>query len=172
MKFLEQSKGLRRIVESAIIAAIYVVLTFFSASIGMAYTSVQLRLSEALTILPALTPFAVPGLTLGCLIANLTSPFGVIDLIFGTLATFLSALLTRLLRNVKFKGLPVLAPLPPVVVNAVIISLLICFSSPEGFSISAFCVMSGLIALGQFIMCYGLGLPLYMLLKKYGIFKD
>lgn len=172
MNLLDQNKGLRKIVEPAIIAALYVILTFFSASVGLAYSGVQLRLSEALTILPVFTPFAIPGLTIGCFISNIASPFGMIDLIFGTLSTFFAAILTRALRGLKIKDIPFLAPLPPVVLGAAFVSLLICFTSPDGFSLNAFYLLFGLIFAGQFIVCYCLGIPLYMILKKYGTFEN
>ena len=89
----------RRLVESAMIAAIYLVLTFASRLLGIADGAVQFRLSEALpTVLPVFTPAAIPGLTIGCLFANLGSPFGIADIISGTLATLFAALLTRWCR--------------------------------------------------------------------------
>lgn len=172
MKPIDQNKSLRKIVEPAIIAALYFILTFFSASVGLAYSGVQLRLSEALTILPVFTPFAIPGLTIGCFISNIASPFGLIDLVFGTLCTLLSAFLTRLLKDIKIKEVPFLSPLPPVILEPVFISFLICFSSPEGLQANTFWTIFGLIFAGQFIVCYCLGIPFYLILKKSGIFKS
>ena len=91
------NKLTRRMVEGAMIAALYVALTYFSRLLGLADGAVQFRLSELLTVLPAFTPAAIPGLTIGCLIANLGSPYGIADIISGTLATFLAALCTRCL---------------------------------------------------------------------------
>ena len=82
------NKLTRRMVEGAMIAALYVALTYFSRLLGLADGAVQFRLSELLTVLPAFTPAAVSGLTIGCLIANLGSPYGIADIISGTVATF------------------------------------------------------------------------------------
>ena len=127
------SKNVQYLTLGAMIAAAYTVLTLLAAALNLAYGEVQFRFSEALTILPVFTPAAVPGLAVGCLISNLGSPFGVIDWVFGTLATLLGALLTRALRNVRFKNIPYLAPLPPVLVNALIVGGVITFLLPEGF---------------------------------------
>ena len=82
------------VVTSALIAAIYAGFTYFSAIWGLAYGPVQFRISEALTILPILTPAAVPGLIVGCFIGNLGSPYGIVDILCGTLATALAAAFT------------------------------------------------------------------------------
>ncbi len=161
----------RKIVETAIIAALYVVLTFISNIFGLSYSGVQLRLSEALTILPALSPFAVTGLTIGCFISNLASPLGIIDIVFGTLSTFICAQLTRMCSKVIVKGIPILAPLPPVLVGSILIGLMIAFIMPEGFSFYAFLISSISVGIGEFIVCYGLGIPLFLFIKKSKILK-
>lgn len=161
-----QALKIRRLAEGAVIAAFYAVLTMLSAMLGVAYPAIQLRFSEALTILPVFTPAAVPGLAIGCLLSNLASPFGVIDWIFGTLATFLGALLTRALRKIRFKRIPYLAPLPPVLTNGLFIGGMVAFLLPEGFSFAAFLAAGLEVGAGQLIVCYGLGLPLAALLEK------
>ena len=83
-------------------------------------------------MLPVFTPAAIPGLTLGCVIANLGSPLGVVDWVFGPLATLLAALATYLVRDVKVKGLPILAPLPPVITNVVIVGFELAVSPMRG----------------------------------------
>ena len=105
-------------VQAAMIAAIYVVLTYFISAFNLASGAIQVRISEALTILPYFTPAAIPGLTIGCLLANLLtgSAIAVYDVVFGSLATLLGAIGTYLLRKHKF-----LCTLAPVVSNAVII---------------------------------------------------
>lgn len=161
-------KSTRYLAEGAMIAALYTILTLLAASLGIAFGPVQFRFSEALTLLPIFTPAAIPGLTLGCLLSNIFSGYGVYDMIFGTLATLLSALATRWLRNVCFGGLPVLAPLPPVLFNAVIVGAEIVCLSPTGFAWPAFWSTALSVGLGELVVCYVLGLPLTAALKKTG----
>ena len=113
-----KSKKLVFICQAAVIAALYVVLTYvFSA---FASGVIQVRVSEALTILPAFTPAAIPGLFVGCLLANLLTGAAIYDVIFGSLATLLGAVGTYLLRKHKF-----LCTLAPVVSNIIIIPLVL-----------------------------------------------
>lgn len=100
--------------QAAMIAAIYVVLTVLGAS--LAFGEVQIRFAEALTILPVFTPAAIPGLFIGCLLGNILGGAILPDIIFGSIATLIGAVFTRMLRN-KSKYL---APLPPVVANTII----------------------------------------------------
>lgn len=163
---------IKKIVVAATIAALYVVLTAVSAAFGLSYSGVQFRLSEALTILPVFSPYAITGLTLGCFISNLASPLGVADVIFGTLSTFIAAHLTRKLAKITYKNIPILAPLPPVVIGAVFIGAILAFLLPDGFSIYAFALSALSVGIGETVVCYGLGLPLYFWLKKMKIFED
>ncbi len=163
--------------QSAIIAAMYAVLTIVAMMMNLAFGSVQFRFSEALTILPVFTPAAIPGLSIGCFIANLSSPFGMVDWIFGTLASLLSALLTYYFRNIKIKGLPILSFLAPVILNALIIGFEITCISADGifnvanFSLPIFYSIALSVGIGQLAMCVGLGVPLYLLMKKTKIMK-
>ena len=151
---------------AAVIAAIYAALTFLGNFFGLSYGPIQVRFSEALTVLPLFTPAAIPGLTIGCFIANIGS-FNLLDMIFGTFATFIASVLTYLLRNIKFKKLPLLPILPPVIINAVIIGLEIAFFFlPEGFTFYGFLLSGAQVGVGQLIACYGLGLPLYFTLRN------
>lgn len=109
--------------QAAMIAAIYVVLTMFAAGFDLASGAIQVRFSEALTILPFFTPAAVPGLTLGCLISNFVTGGSIWDIIFGSLATLLGAVGTRLLRKHKF-----LCSIPPVVSNMLIIPFVLTYA--------------------------------------------
>ena len=168
---MNQSLKVRRLVEAAMIAAIYTVLTYAAAALNLAYQGVQFRFSEALTILPVFTLSAIPGLAIGCFLSNLGSPMGIIDWISGTSATLLAAVLTRLLRNLTVKGLPVLAPFPPVLTNAVIVGCVIAVTDPAGFSVPLFAAMALSVGLGELAVCYGLGLPLIAVLKKTGVSK-
>lgn len=159
------------VVESAIIAAIYAGLTYLAGIFGVAYAGIQFRFSEALTILATLTPAAIPGLTIGCFLGNITSPYGLIDIICGTVATLLAAILSYNTRKITIKKLPLLSPLFPVLTNAVIVGIEITLFMPEGFKLQAFLINAMQIAIGQLVMCYGLGLPLYNVIKKTKIYK-
>lgn len=160
---------------SAVIAGLYAALTYAAAMLNLAYGPVQFRFSEALTVLPAFTPAAIPGLTVGCLLANLGSPLGVVDWVFGTAATLLAALGTAAVSRIRWKGLPLLAPLPPVIVNALVVGLEIsCLNGAGAFTFSAFTAAnfaySALtVGLGELAVCLVLGLPLCVLLEKSGL---
>lgn len=164
---------LRKIIISATIAGIYAALTL--AFMPISFGPVNFRISEALTLLPFFSPYAVAGVTVGCLISNLLSPYGILDMVFGTLATFIAALLTYYIgkSNLKFKRL--LAPLPPVIVNAVVVGVLInltLLKGPSGgitsISLNKEALLSTMImvGLGEFIVCYFVGLPLIWGLEK------
>lgn len=122
--------SVRFLTESAVIAALYAAATYLSAAFSLAYGPVQFRLSEALTVLSTLTPAAIPGLTIGCIIGNISSPMGIWDVLFGSAATLLGAVTGRMLRNVQIKKLPVLSSLMPVIFNAVIVGLEIVMPDP------------------------------------------
>ena len=156
---------------SAIIAAAYVVLTLVSASFGLGYGQIQFRLSEALTVLPIFTPAAIPGLAVGCIIANIFS-FNPIDMIVGTSATLIAAVLTRKTRNITIKGLPLLSLLWPVLFNAVFVGgeLSLLYSTAKA-TLAVFTVYALQVGAGQLIVCYGIGLPLYFALRKKDVFK-
>ena len=162
---------LQYITTAAIIAAVYAALTYFGAFFGLSYGPIQLRFSEVLTILPVFTPAAIPGLTIGCFIANIGS-FNMIDMVFGTLATFLATVLTRILKDFKLKGIPFLAFFPPVIINALIIGLEIAiFFLPEGLSWYGFVISALQVGTGQLIVCYALGIPFYLTVKKTKLIK-
>jgi uncharacterized membrane protein len=154
------------VVQSAVIAALYAGLTYVASMLNLAYGSIQFRFSEALTILAAISPAAIPGLTVGCFLGNITSPYGIIDILCGTLATLVAAILSYKTRNVRFKGIPLLSAFFPVIANAVIVGIEITIFMPEGFKLQAFVINALQIAIGQFLMCYGLGLPLYKVIKN------
>lgn len=154
------------IVRAAVIAAIYAGLTYLSSVFGIAYGPIQFRFSEALTILPAFSPAAIPGLTIGCFLGNITSPYGLVDIVCGTAATLVAAVLSYLTRKVKFKNLPVFSALFPVIANAIIVGIEITWFMPEGFKIQAFLINALQVGLGELVVCYGLGLPLYKFIEK------
>ncbi len=154
------------------IAAIYAAATYLSAVFGVAYGNIQFRFSEALTILSVFTPAAVPGLTIGCIIGNITSPFGVWDIIFGSLATLLAATCARALRNVKIKGFPFLSLLMPVVFNALIVGAELTFLLPaQTPSLALFAVSALEVGAGELAVCLAGGIPLFFAIRKTNIFK-
>ncbi len=168
---MSRNKKTEYIITGALIAAAYAALTYLSNIFGLAYGPIQLRVSEVLTLLPVFTPAAIPGLTVGCFIANIGS-FNMLDLVFGTAATFIAACLTYALRGVTFKGLPLLAALPPVIVNALVIGLEITFFFlPKGASLWGFLISGLEVGVSQFIVCYVFGIPFYLIVKKYKIFE-
>ncbi|NLW79738.1 MAG: QueT transporter family protein [Ruminococcaceae bacterium] len=186
-----------KLVRAALIAAVYAGLCLALAPLS--YGPVQVRVSEALTLLPVLCPEAVVGVTLGCLIANMTT--GVpLDMLVGTLATLLAALATRRLRRVRWggrhsrraeglsltvqdvpgsdkplsrfpsslvRGLPVLASLPPVLFNAVIIGAeLSWLYLPAGSAPALWLLNMATVGAGQLVSCCGLGLLLVWAIER------
>ena len=154
----------RFLAEAGIIAALYFALTVAVAPI--AYGPLQIRISEALCVLPFFTPAAVPGLFVGCILANLFSPFGIYDIVFGSLATLIAAIITYRIR-VKW-----LLPLPAIVVNALIIGaeLTLLAALPEYRAMltpTVFWFAALYIGAGEVIACYALGMPLFFLLNRH-----
>lgn len=155
-------KNSRYLVQAAVIAAIYIALTLLL--MPLSYGVMQIRISEALSILPAFTPAAIPGLFIGCLISNMVGPYGVLDMVFGSGATLFAAYLSYRLRN-----RPLLVPLPPVLINGILIGYLLSFVYGVPVSFPAAMLW---VALGEAIACYGIGYPLMKYLsKRASIFK-
>ena len=117
------SRQSKILAQSGLIAALYVVLTLVSTALGLSSGAVQVRFSEALCLLPILTPAAIPGLTIGCLLANVLSGCILWDVVFGSLATLLGALGTYALRRRH----PALAALPPILSNVIIVPLVLAY---------------------------------------------
>ena len=136
------------------IAALYVVLTFIANLAGLASGVIQVRLSEALTILPVFTAAAVPGLAVGCVLANLLTGCAIWDVVFGSLATLIGAVGTRLLC----KKSPVLAVLPPILSNIIIVPLVL--QRVYGVE-DAYWYLAMTVGAGEIISCGVLGLLLY-----------
>lgn len=171
-----KTKSTVYIVQAAVIAALYAVLTILQNTLlpGTASAAVQFRVSEALTILAVFTPAAIPGLTVGCVIANISSlsTLGPYDMIFGSLASFLAAVLMYLLRNKRLFKLPVAAALMPALANGIIVGFEIEFFFVEGgFHFGDFLLQGGLVALGELAVLFVLGLPLARLIEKQGFDK-
>ena len=159
----------RFLVTGALVAALYVLLTYVSAALNLAYGTVQFRLSEALTVLPVVSGAAVPGLVIGCLLGNLTSPYGLVDIICGTGATLLAAVGSRLFARLRLRGTPVVSLLMPIVCNAVIVGAEITFLAPEGFALPAFLSAALSVAAGEAAVVALLGMPLLLFLQKSGL---
>lgn len=156
----EKIKG---IVIGALIAALYAVLCYISAALNLAYGPLQFRLSEALNILPIFTPYATIGLTVGCIISNIGSTLGPVDMIFGTFATLLSAICVRFFRDKL--SYPVLC-IFPILFNAIIVGAeLKFFLGDVGFFSTALSV-----ALGEAAVIFLIGTPLYLFLKRNNLF--
>jgi uncharacterized membrane protein len=144
-------------VQAAVIGGVYAALTMALAPIS--YGPMQVRVSEALTVLPYFTPAAVPGLFVGCFVANTISFYGVPDMIFGSLATLAGAFLSYKLRKRAW-----LVPLPPILVNGVVIGAMLYFI--YGVEPSLLADMAW-VALGECLACYALGYPLLRYLKRH-----
>ena len=148
----------QKIAFGGVIAALYVVLTLIANAFGLASGAIQVRISEALTILPVFTTSAIPGLTVGCVLANLITGCAPWDVVFGALATFLGAVGTWLLRKK-----PLLAWLPPVISNMAIIPIVLqkVYGVPDAWW---YLVLT--VGAGEVIACGILGLLLYKALEK------
>ena len=151
-----KNKKLVFICQAAVIAALYVVLTYvFSA---FASGVIQVRVSEALTILPAFTPAAIPGLVIGCLLSNTLTGCVLLDIIFGSVATLIGALGSYALRRHTW-----LVPIPPIVSNMIIVPFVLRYAYG---ATNAFPFMIATVGAGEIISCYLLGMILYGALKK------
>ena len=153
---MRNSKALM-VATGGVIAAMYVVLTVIANALGLASGAIQVRFSEALTILPVFTPAAIPGLTVGCVLANLITGCAPWDVVFGSLATLIGALGTWLLRKK-----PMLAWIPPVISNVAIVPIVLqkVYGVPDAWWYLALTVGAG-----EIISCGVLGLLLYHSLK-------
>lgn len=160
------------ITKAAAIAAVYVVLTFVANALGLSNGVIQVRFSEALTILPYFTPLAVPGLFIGCLISNLLTGCMPLDVIFGSLATLAGAIGTNLIgrfaenrqSQATKKWSPWLAPLPPIIANTLVVPFILAYVYQFEGSIPYFMLTVGI---GEVISCGVLGLLLLFALEKY-----
>ena len=158
----KSTASVRTLTTAAIIAALYVILTGLSAMLGIASGVIQVRLSEALTILPFFTPAAIPGVTIGCLLANLLTGAPLPDILFSTLATLLGAIGARLLRKYKY-----LVPVPTILTNALIIPLVLQYA--YGVK-DAFWFLFLTVGAGEVISAGIFGILLLQILKKHRLF--
>lgn len=152
-------KKTKKITQAAIIASLYVVLTFVANAMGLASGAIQVRFSEALTILPFFTSAAIPGLFIGCLISNLITGGVIWDVIFGSLATLIGAIGTYCLRKYKW-----LASIPPIIANTVIVPLVLVFA----YNVSeALPYLALTVGIGEVISAGVLGMLLLNSLEKH-----
>ena len=153
-------KEITYIVHAAVIAALYVVLTLISNSLGLANYAIQIRISEALTILPLFTPAAIPGLFIGCILSNFLTGCLLWDIIFGSIATLIGAVGTRFLSKYSKWA----APLPPILANTIIVPFVLAYVYCFEGSIPYFMLTVGI---GEVISCGVLGILLHNILQKY-----
>ena len=146
------------LIKAAIIAALYVILTYLSGLFGLSSGFIQLRISEMLTVLPAFTPAAIPGLFAGCLISNTLTGCNLIDIIFGSTATLLGALGTFFIgKKSKF-----IAPIPPVIANTIIVPFILHYA----YGINPLWLFFITVFAGEFLSAYVLGIPFFIFIKK------
>ncbi len=144
--------------QAAIIAAIYIVLTFLANAFGLANYAIQVRFSESLTVLPYFTKAAIPGLFIGCLLSNILTGCAMPDIIFGSLATLIGAIVTHALRRYKWT-----APIGPILSNALIVPFVLLYAygiQPLWFSFVT-------VTAGEIISCGVLGMLLLFALEKH-----
>ena len=147
------SGNILQITRGALVAAVYVVLVIAFQPISFGY--VQFRVAEALTLLPFLWPEAVPGLFIGCLVSNFYGGLGVFDIVLGSAATLIAALLSR------FAKTPLLAAVPPVAINGLLVGTYLSYILNVPVYLSVLYV-----AVGEAMVCFALGIPLVKLLKR------
>lgn len=153
-----KNKSTLFLVQAAAIGAVYVVVTLLFAPLS--FGEVQIRFAEALTILPYFTPAAIPGLFVGCIIANFLGGAIPIDILFGSIATLLGAIFTYKLRSNRF-----LAPVPPIVANTFIVPFVLHYGYGINLPIPFMMLTVGV---GEVVSCAVLGMILLTALSKYG----
>lgn len=155
----KNKKRVRFLCEAALIAAIYVILTYFCAAVGMSSGAIQLRFSEALCIFGLFTPAALPGVALGCFMANLLTGCALWDIVFGSLASLIG-----MVGVIALKKFPYLALAPYALANMVIVPFVVklVYGAPEALPLIFLTV-----GIGEIISVFGFGIPLYLVLKKH-----
>ena len=156
---MKKNSNVMSLVTAAMIAALYVVLSFAINAFGLASGAIQVRVSEALTILPFFTSAAIPGLTIGCLLFNLLSGAAVLDVIFGTIATLVGAVGSYFIGTAakSIKWMKFLVPIPPVLANAFIIPWIL--KTAYGLN-DAYWYLVATVGIGEVISCGVLGMVL------------
>lgn len=159
---IKKSAGVRELTRAALIAAIYCAVTILWP---FSFGGVQVRISEALTLLPVLLPAAVPGVSVGCALAGLLTGAPWFDWLFGSLTTLTAALLTR-----KYHKPLALAAVWPTLLNAVITGAIVHFAYIDAPTLSLLPLTMLSVGIGEALACFGLGLPLLLSLQKSGLF--
>lgn len=162
----------KNIVKSAMIAALYVLLTYLQNFIfpGTTSAAIQFRASEALMMLALFSPSAIYGLTAGCFVANIISGMP-LDIIIGSFATLLTTVLIYLTKDIKIRSFPYLSLLFPALCNGLIVGAEIQLFYIGGFQWLSFLIQAGCVALGEFAVSVILGIPCYFFIKKSAINK-
>lgn len=156
-----QNKKVLFLTQAAMIAALYVVLTFIANAFGLASGAIQMRLSEALSVLPFFTPAAIPGLYVGCLLANLLTGGCLLDIVVGSLASLLGAAGAYMLRRQKW-----LVPLPTIIANTLIVPFVLI----HGYGLAdAWWYLFLTVGAGEIISCGILGMGLLLVLRNYAV---
>ena len=151
-------KNVRYLTQAAMIAAIYVVLTFIANALGLANGAIQIRFSESLCILPYFTSAAIPGLFIGCLISNILTGCALPDIVFGSIATLIGAYVTYLLRKYKW-----LSPIGPILANALIVPFILLYA----YGVRPLWLSFITVTIGEIISCGILGMILLFSLDRY-----
>lgn len=165
----KKKNTVRFLAEAGVIAAMYVALTYLSNALGLAYNAVQFRISEMLCILALYTPAAIPGLTIGCIIANITSPFGFIDIAAGSLASFCAALLIYLTRHVRIKRFAPGVSIFPALLNGVVVGAEIWYLAPDRTP-ALFAISALEVAAGEIVVCTAAAILLPQVIERTKIF--
>lgn len=172
---MKQRNGYKKITYIAMIAAMYTVLSMAIAP--LTFGPVQVRVSEALVLLPIYGFASVYGVTLGCVITNAIGAFigmsilGPIDIVVGSLATLIAAIMTAKLGKIRFKGLPLLAAVPPILVNGIVIGYELMLALSGGKNMAVFWTNFASVAFGEFLSCMILGMIMVYFIEKNGIDK-
>ena len=151
-------KNVRYLTQAAMIAAVYVVLTFIANVLGLANGAIQIRFSESLCILPYFTSAAIPGLFIGCLISNILTGCALPDIVFGSIATLIGAYVTYLLRKYKW-----LSPIGPILANALIVPFILLYA----YGVRPLWLSFITVTIGEIISCGILGMILLFSLDRY-----
>ena len=155
-----KNQNLRNLTKAGVIAALYIALTAISNMFGLASGAIQVRISEALCVLPVYTFTAVPGVTIGCLISNILFGGTLYDMIFGTLATLIGALVAYLIRKK-----PYLASIPTIASNAVIIPAVLILQGIGGWNMFPYFALT--VGIGEIIACGVFGTVMIAYFEKH-----
>ncbi len=162
--------SVKPLARTAMIAAIYTAISLCFAPLS--FGPFQVRIGEALVLLPVIAPSSIIGLTVGCILTNAIGFFmgsnivGWADVIFGSAATLAAALCTYALRGVRFRNVPVFSAIPPVLLNALVIGAELTFVFNGSFQPTFFASQALSVGVGQIVSCVCLGLPLIMYIEK------